>query len=138
MKRRQPKISNLVREYNKLCDAIRQEIRRRKAPARATAPESIDPKKVYALDVDDSIWQDVGLEDDDDRGEPPAWLTTDTVRGGIRAMLQLDRADEEDAMLEKERRSMRAWFIEEWDVVNLAMTEAGRWLQLSCGIPNSY
>ncbi|KAJ6496398.1 hypothetical protein C8R45DRAFT_823597, partial [Mycena sanguinolenta] len=97
VKRRQPKISNLVREYNKLCDAICEEIHRRKAPARATAPESIDAKKVYALDVDDSIWQDVGLEDDDDRGEPPDWLTTDTVWGGIRAMLQLDRADEEDS-----------------------------------------
>ncbi|KAJ6505115.1 hypothetical protein C8R45DRAFT_817331 [Mycena sanguinolenta] len=105
---------------------MREEIRRQKAPARATAPESIDAKKVYALDVDDSIWQDVGLEDDDGRGEPPAWLTSDTVQGGIRAMLQLDRADEEDAMLAKEGRSMRAWFIEEWDVVNLAMAEAGR------------
>ncbi|KAF7353564.1 hypothetical protein MSAN_01546700 [Mycena sanguinolenta] len=77
------------------------------APRGAIAPDRIDPKKVYALDVDDSIWQDVGLEDDDDRAEPP-----------------LDRADEEDAMLAKERRSMRAWFIEEWDVVNMAMADA--------------
>ncbi|KAF7334340.1 hypothetical protein MSAN_02378900 [Mycena sanguinolenta] len=107
VKRRQPKISNLVREYNKLCDAMGHEIRTRKAPRGAIAPDRIDPKKVYALDVDDSIWQDVGLEDDDDRAEPP-----------------LDRADEEDAMLAKERRSMRAWFIEEWDVVNMAMADA--------------
>ncbi|KAF7353282.1 hypothetical protein MSAN_01516100 [Mycena sanguinolenta] len=108
VKRRQPKISNLVREYNKLCDAMGHEIRTRKAPRGAIAPDRIDPKKVYALDVDDSIWQDVGLEDDDDRAEPPP----------------LDRADEEDAMLAKERRSMRAWFIEEWDVVNMAMADA--------------
>ncbi|KAF7373890.1 hypothetical protein MSAN_00601300 [Mycena sanguinolenta] len=124
VKRRQPKISNLVREYNKLCDAMGHEIRTRKAPCGAIAPDRIDPKKVYALDVDDSIWQDVGLEDDDDRAEPPPWLTDDKVRGGIRAVLQLDRADEEDAMLAKERRSMRAWFIEEWDVVNMAMADA--------------
>ncbi|KAF7372931.1 hypothetical protein MSAN_00499800 [Mycena sanguinolenta] len=124
VKRRQPKISNLVREYNKLCDAMGHEIRTRKAPRGAIAPDRIDPKKVYALDVDDSIWQDVGLEDDDDRAEPPPWLTDDKVRGGIRAVLQLDRADEEDAMLAKERRSMRAWFIEEWDVVNMAMADA--------------
>ncbi|KAF7337379.1 hypothetical protein MSAN_02264000 [Mycena sanguinolenta] len=71
VKRRQPKISNLVREYNKLCDAMGHEIRTRKAPRGAIAPDRIDPKKVYALDVDDSIWQDVGLEDDDDRAEPP-------------------------------------------------------------------
>ncbi|KAF7330720.1 hypothetical protein MSAN_02444600 [Mycena sanguinolenta] len=92
VKRRQPKISNLVREYNKLCDAMGHEIRTRKAPRGAIAPDRIDPKKVYALDVDDSIWQDVGLEDDDDRAEPPPWLTDDKVRGGIRAVLQLDRA----------------------------------------------
>ncbi|KAF7334903.1 hypothetical protein MSAN_02360300 [Mycena sanguinolenta] len=108
VKRRQPKISNLVRKYNKLCDAMGHEIRTRKAPRSAIAPDRIDPKKVYALDVDDSIWQDVGLEDDDDRAEPPP----------------LDRADEEDAMLAKERRSMRVWFIEEWNVVNMAMADA--------------
>ncbi|KAF8217953.1 hypothetical protein K438DRAFT_1952812 [Mycena galopus ATCC 62051] len=124
VKRRQPKITNLVREYNNLCGAIQKEIDKRTTPRGAIAPQLIDAKKVFELDVDDSIWQDVGLEDDDDRGEPPLWLSSDSVRSGIRAVLQLDRADEEDAMLAKETRSMRAWFIEEWDVLRLAVANA--------------
>ncbi|KAJ7833841.1 hypothetical protein B0H14DRAFT_2364053, partial [Mycena olivaceomarginata] len=99
VKRRQPKINNLVREYNKICDAIGVEIREHRAPACTIPPEHIDMRMLYALDVDDAIWQDVGLEDDEDRG----------------------RADEEDAMLCKEARGLRIWFIEEWEVLNLAM-----------------
>ncbi|KAJ7809346.1 hypothetical protein B0H14DRAFT_2867323 [Mycena olivaceomarginata] len=121
VKRRQPKINNLVREYNKICDAIGVEIREHRAPARTIPPERIDMRTLYALDVDDAIWQDVGLEDDEDRGVPPLWLSDDLVRSGIRAMLQIERADEEDAMLRKEARGLRIWFIEEWEVLNLAM-----------------
>ncbi|KAJ7868928.1 hypothetical protein B0H14DRAFT_2728412 [Mycena olivaceomarginata] len=121
VKRRQPKINNLVREYNKICDAIGVEIREHRAPARTIPPERIDMRTLYALDVDDAIWQDVGLEDDEDRGVPPLWLSDDLVRSGIRAMLQIERADEEDAMLRKEARGLRIWFIEEWGVLNLAM-----------------
>ncbi|KAJ7301708.1 hypothetical protein DFH08DRAFT_919079 [Mycena albidolilacea] len=121
VKRRQPKINNLVREYNKICDAIGVEIREHRAPARTIPPDRIDMRTLYALDVDDAIWQDVGLEDDEDRGVPPLWLSDDLVRSGIRAMLQIERADEEDAMLRKEARGLRIWFIEEWEVLNLAM-----------------
>ncbi|KAJ7807154.1 hypothetical protein B0H14DRAFT_2874150 [Mycena olivaceomarginata] len=112
VKRRQPKINNLVREYNKICDAIGVEIREHRAPARTIPPERIDMRTLYALDVDDAIWQD---------GVPPLWLSDDLVRSGIRAMLQIERADEEDAMLRKEARGLRIWFIEEWGVLNLAM-----------------
>lgn len=125
VKRRQPKINNLVREYNKICDAIGVEIREHRAPARTIPPERIDMRMLYALDVDDAIWQDVGLEDDEDRGVPPLWLSDDLVRSGIRAMLQIERADEEDAMLRKEARGLRIWFIEEWEVLNLAMENTG-------------
>ncbi|KAF8144173.1 hypothetical protein K438DRAFT_1993154 [Mycena galopus ATCC 62051] len=107
VKHRQPKITNL-----------------RTTPRGAISPQPIDAKKVFELDMDDSIWQDVGLEDNDDRGEPPLWLSSDSVRSGIQAVLQLDRTDEEDAMLAKETRSMRAWFIEEWDVLRLAVANA--------------
>ncbi|KAJ7909808.1 hypothetical protein B0H13DRAFT_1877310 [Mycena leptocephala] len=64
------------------------------------APERIDEKKVWELDVDDSVWQDVGLDDDDD--EPPLWLSNDGVRKGIPAMLDLERSKEEDLELAKE------------------------------------
>ncbi|KAJ6568560.1 hypothetical protein B0H19DRAFT_1256312 [Mycena capillaripes] len=39
-------------------------------------------------------------------------------------MLDLQRADEEDLELAKERRAMQMWFGEEWRVVNVAMERA--------------
>ncbi|KAJ7083561.1 hypothetical protein C8R44DRAFT_753418 [Mycena epipterygia] len=111
-------------DYNKLCDAIAKEISKGRAPARAIAPERIESGTLYALDVDDAIWQDMGLLDDDKGVEPPLWLSDDSVRSGICAMLDLDRANEEDIILAKERRSLRAWFAEEWTIVNVAIADA--------------
>ncbi|KAJ7127206.1 hypothetical protein C8R44DRAFT_830670 [Mycena epipterygia] len=124
IKRREPQISHLRADYNKLCDTIAKEISKGRAPARAIAPERIESGTLYALDVDDAIWQDVGLLDDDKGVEPPLWLSDDSVRSGIRAMLDLDRANEEDIILAKERRSLRAWFAEEWTIMNVAITDA--------------
>ncbi|KAJ6574189.1 hypothetical protein B0H19DRAFT_935048 [Mycena capillaripes] len=103
-----------------------KEIRAGRAPRKAVAPERIPSDSLYKLDVDDPIWQDVGLGDDEDTNrDPPPWLCDDDVRSGIRAMLQLERTEEEDVILKKERRSMRIWFIEEWKILNAAMGDAG-------------
>ncbi|KAJ7496475.1 hypothetical protein FB451DRAFT_1162624 [Mycena latifolia] len=123
VKRHEPQISRLKTDYNKLCDAIAVEIRKGRAPARAIAPERIETKALYALDVDDAIWQDAGLQGDEEV-EVLLWLSSDTVRSGIRAMLELDRANEEDKILAKERQALRAWFAEEWTIVNVAMDRA--------------
>lgn len=114
------------RDYNNLCAAIATEIRQGRAPAGAIPPERIDPKGVFKLDVDDAIWQDVGLDDENGSDEPPPWLSRETVRSGIKALLELDRADEEDGQLVKECRSLRRWFSEEWTLINRAMDSAGR------------
>ncbi|KAJ7495182.1 hypothetical protein FB451DRAFT_1387239 [Mycena latifolia] len=123
VKRREPQISHLKTDYNKLCDAIAVEIRKGRALARAIAPERIETKALYALDVDDAIWQDAGLQEDEEV-EVPLWLSSDTVRSSIWAMLELDRANEEDKILAKECRALRAWFAEEWTIVNVAMDRA--------------
>lgn len=57
------------------------------------APVPVPAKGLYQLDVDDVIWQDLGLEDEE--GTPPLWLCDDNVRSGIRAVLQKDRCNEE-------------------------------------------
>jgi hypothetical protein len=59
IKRREPTISNAVKEYNKLCAEIASLIRSKKAPAGAVAPSPIPPKDIFHLDVDDTIWQDM-------------------------------------------------------------------------------
>ncbi|KAJ7107142.1 hypothetical protein C8R44DRAFT_834299 [Mycena epipterygia] len=93
IKRREPNIARLAKAYNKVCEEIATLIRTRKAPRGVVAPLPVPSKGLYQLDVDDVIWQDLGL--DGDEGTPPMWLSNDKVRAGIRAMLQKDRCAEE-------------------------------------------
>ncbi|KAJ7757316.1 hypothetical protein B0H14DRAFT_3096603 [Mycena olivaceomarginata] len=92
IKRREPTISNMVKEYNKLCVDIVTLIRSKKAPAGMVALSPIPAKDIVQLDIDNTIWQDMGLDEDT---EPAAWLVNDKVRAGIRTMLQKDRCNEE-------------------------------------------
>jgi hypothetical protein len=128
VKRREPAISKLNAQYNKLCTELAQVIKNGDAPKGAMPPLPIASKQLWQLDVDDGIWQDVGLDEDDAEaaaGEPPLWLSDEKVRSGIRAMLELDRCDEEDIILMKERCALQVWFAEEWKVVMEAITRAG-------------
>jgi hypothetical protein len=77
-------------------------------------PQPIQRDGLFKLDVDDDIWQDVGLEDDGD-GPIPRWLGDDAVRRGIKAMLDFDRCCEEEVRLQKERCALQEWMIEEWE-----------------------
>lgn len=79
---------------------------------------------LFKLDVDDDIWQDVGLNDEH-HGPPPLWLRDDAVRQGIKSMLQLDRCKEEEARLLRERLALQEWMQEEWQVVQTAKEIAG-------------
>jgi hypothetical protein len=56
--------------------------------------------------------------------EPPLWLSDEPVRTGIKAMLELDRCNEEDARLRRERRALQVWFAEEWEVLSRAIQDA--------------
>ncbi len=126
VKRRNPAIQELVRQYNRLCSQMATLIKDRKAPKNAIAPAPIDPKGIWALDVDDEIGKDIGLDDkyDSDTNEPPLWLKSEAVRDGIKAMLQLDRCDEEKPRLFHECRALRYWLSEEWEAVDLVRAEA--------------
>ncbi|KAJ7152768.1 hypothetical protein C8R43DRAFT_886013, partial [Mycena crocata] len=124
VQKRQPATAKLNAEYNKLCTQIATEIREKRAPPNAIAPKRIDPKTLFKLEVDDPIWQNAGLHDLEEGQKPPPWLSSETVRSGINAMLEVDRADEEDRILLKEARSMRVWFSEDWRVVNRGMQES--------------
>ncbi|KAJ6512444.1 hypothetical protein C8R45DRAFT_1152106 [Mycena sanguinolenta] len=122
IKRREPNINKLIQTYNKLCGQIAKLIRDNWAPK---APPETEEKGIYQLDVDDLIWQDLGLDEDDE--EPPVWLTDDRVQSGIRAMHQKDRCEEEAPHLLRERGHLQIWFATEWIVVCdlIAATEGG-------------
>ncbi|KAJ7442423.1 hypothetical protein FB451DRAFT_1343897 [Mycena latifolia] len=100
-------------------------IKEKKAPRGAITPLPIPAKGIWQLDVDDGIWQDVGLDDDDGDGDGeavPPWLGDEKVRSGIKAMLKLDRCAEEDVRLKKERRALQEWFAEEWAIKRARLT----------------
>ncbi|KAJ7857948.1 hypothetical protein B0H14DRAFT_2578119 [Mycena olivaceomarginata] len=88
---------------NKLIAHTEAAIKRRSSSRTARRPEArsrpipIPAEGMWELDVDDTIFQEVGLDGRDDDGEPPLWLCNKKVRTGIKAMLELDQCDEEDA-----------------------------------------
>ena len=124
VKRRDPGIQEVLRQYNRLCNEMDKLISYKKAPKNAVAPKPIDRDSIWGLDVNDEIWQDIGLDDAYDQTEPPLWLKSDKVRNGIRAMLEVDRCDEEKPRLFHECRALRYWLSEEWVAVKLVIAEA--------------
>ncbi|PPR02224.1 hypothetical protein CVT26_011724, partial [Gymnopilus dilepis] len=109
------------RNYNKLCAEMEALIKAKRSPKGALAPSKIDTDKLFNLDVDDPIWQDTGLTDQtDDLDSVPAWLGNEAVIGGIKALLEHDRCKEEERRLIEEKVSLQQWFKEEWDITLVA------------------
>jgi hypothetical protein len=75
----EPTISRLVSEYNKCCTHMDELIKRKKVPRGIDPipPEKIDPKKLFSLEVDNTLWQDVGLEDKSDGVQ--GWLGDENI-----------------------------------------------------------
>jgi hypothetical protein len=136
VKKRMPTIMRTVAQYNTVVDQMTQfKARQMKKPdgqkgnynphAKAILPEKIDPKSVYALDVDDAIWMDIGLAEEDlNEGDVPPWMGDTEVKLGIKLQLQADRCAEEERRLIWERESAQKWFREEWLAVKTAMKAA--------------
>lgn len=122
LKRREPTILRLTKDYNALCRQIGALIRQRKAPAGAVPPQEIIREGLFKLDVDDEIWQDAGLNDDFE--QPPLWLSDEGVQQGIRHLLERDRCEEEVVRLVRERRALQEWLQEEWEVNRIARGHA--------------
>jgi hypothetical protein len=114
----------LASNYNALCAQLAKLIERRKAPRNAIAPQPIQSNGLFNLDVDDEIWQDVGLDDDSD-GPMPLWLCNDDVRRGIKSLLEVDRCIEEEQRLRMERCALQEWLFEEWSCIERAKDLAG-------------
>ncbi|KAL0059175.1 hypothetical protein AAF712_014098 [Marasmius tenuissimus] len=123
VKRKDPGIQQIARRYNKLCTEIQGYINRGQASDNAVAPKEIPLEGLFSLDIDDDIWQDVGLSGGDDDDQPPLWLSDENVRTGMRFLLQRDRCEEEFARLQEERDAMQTWFREEWDAALMSIEQ---------------
>lgn len=124
MKRRDPGVLQLAKRYNTICDTLRKLSREGKAPRGARCPEPVNIKGIFNLDVDDAIWQDVGLFDDDDC-DIPRWLGEENVRKGINLLLQVKRCREELNRLAREKIALREWFLDLWSRTSLALRSSG-------------
>jgi hypothetical protein len=111
-KRREPGISQLARTYNDLCQQLRTLSEQGRAPRNAVLPQPVKIKGLFDLDIDDEIWQEIGLDDED--VPIPAWLGDQKVHDGIKLCLEFDRCLEEEKRLCRERTAMQEWMREEW------------------------
>lgn len=66
IKCREPSIVKLATSYNQLCNQLMALIDKGEAPIAAVLPQPIQCDGLFKLDVDDNIWQDVSLDDDQD------------------------------------------------------------------------
>jgi hypothetical protein len=108
-----------ARTYNGKCKEMAELIHWKRAPAHAVAAEPLDTKRLFFLNMDNNLWQDVGLEDDTDR-PAPTWLMDDFTQKGIRAILAADRGQEEHDRLKCECSNLQIWLREEWRKVKVA------------------
>lgn len=115
-------LGKLISSFNKLCDEINTLIRKRSAPHHAVAPQHLNRESVLSLDVDDPIWNDCGLGDDD--SEVPLWLRSDEVREGISALLTLRRCEEEERYLSREGFFLQNWYRQEWERLTHAIPQS--------------
>ncbi|KAE9395276.1 hypothetical protein BT96DRAFT_942542 [Gymnopus androsaceus JB14] len=118
-----PGIQSLAKKYNDLYAKMESLIQSGCAPVNAVAPRAIVTKELFSLDIDDSIWDDINLADDDNVAELPLWLCNEHIRTGIRGILHCDCCDEELHWLKYEEVSLKDWFMEEWSVILRSMEE---------------
>ncbi|KAF9231673.1 hypothetical protein BU15DRAFT_90847 [Melanogaster broomeanus] len=122
IRRREPTILKLVSNYNTLCKQLHTLIDVGTAPPGAIVPPCISREGIFQLDVDDDLWQDIGL--DDATTDPPLWLADECVRMGIRHLLEYDRCVEEEARVCRERCVLQEWMISEWNNLQKARGDA--------------
>ncbi|KAI6150895.1 hypothetical protein BKA82DRAFT_4013521 [Pisolithus tinctorius] len=103
-------LERLEQSYQQTVSAL---ICQGKAPQGAIAPILIQRDGLFKLDVDDDIWQDIGLEDDF-VGFPPAW-----------SLLELKRCEEEERRLLYKRKTLMEWHSEEWRQLEICRVDAG-------------
>lgn len=80
VKRKEPGIVQLAAKYNKLCTEMATLKAGKQAPRGAIIPPQINREKLFDLDVDDDIWQDIGLDEaTDDANAVLLWLGDEYV-----------------------------------------------------------
>ena len=118
--RREPTIKKLVIKYNKQVQELKDMIAGRKGvPLGGVAPLVINLDEIWDLDVDSDIWNDVGLETEEDG--IPMWLGDEDMCAGIRNRIEAERCIEEGDRLKREVLSLQSWCREEHLMYEIAV-----------------
>ncbi|EIW73772.1 hypothetical protein CONPUDRAFT_68424, partial [Coniophora puteana RWD-64-598 SS2] len=115
LKRREPTITQLVTRYNNLVVQLAGIKRTTPKLSSVVLPLKIDCDGIFALDVDDNIWDDVGL--DESSTNAARWMSDSNIRIGIRHVLTFDRCEEEKARVRAERTRLQEWSRGTWDAL---------------------
>ena len=110
LNRRKGNHDRLVRSYEKLRQDMQEVFIRGEAPVDVEIPGPLPRERLWDLDTDDDIWVDIARDAHVQGDDAPKWLCDQPTREGIRAMLELQRCEEEIERLNHERGTMFAWF----------------------------
>ncbi|KAJ7061307.1 hypothetical protein C8F01DRAFT_987598 [Mycena amicta] len=116
IKKREPTIKKLVKSFNDEQAKIMKLMKQNKVPENTRAPERLSEEHIFELDIDDSIWSDIGLGDHEESEIPQALLDPE-VREQIRYFNQKKRAEEELHRLQREHGHLRAHLACEWEAI---------------------
>jgi hypothetical protein len=105
-------VKTLVHQYNERQAALAKLVCQGDVPASMVLPPKIQMKGLFDLDVDNDIWQDIGL--DETRHESPLWLSNDEVRRSIRLMHDVINSKAEIERCIAERTALCTWYTEEY------------------------
>ena len=119
LNRRKGGHERLVKSYDKLRQEMQDLIASGNAPAGATVPNQLPSERLWDLDVDDTLWTDLA-RDEQYQDDAPRWLYDEPTKQGIRAMLDLQRSEEEFERLSHERGVMFTWLRGQAEQLQLA------------------
>ena len=89
-------------------------------PVNIKIPASLANAKLWDLDVDDEIWMEIAQDAHFQDKGMPKWLCDIPTQRGIRAMLEVQRCNEELERLDHERDGMYSWLRAQEDQLYLA------------------
>lgn len=118
LNRRKGGHERLVKTYEKLRQEMQDLVAHGQAPIGAVIPSQFPSEKLWELDIDDDVWMD--LAQDGHYQDGALWLYDRATQQGIRAMLDLQRSEEELERLYHERDVMYTWLQGQREQLQLA------------------
>ena len=132
LNRRKSSHTRLVKNYEKLRQEMQEAISQGTAPIDIKVPASMANANLWDLDVDDDLWMDIARDDRYENENLPKWLYDMPTKKGIRAMLEIQRCDEELDQLDHERGVLYSWLQVQAEQLRLASCIAQGELYYEC------